>query len=200
MNNSTKRIIRLNGDLKRKYFFNADAAARTGGRGGEETRRFEVDNGKCLEPLKRRRSKRLVVVVVTVDDVDDVVVVVDVLLVLALKNSLSLFIRSIVINRKSKKSGDNVIFISFREKISISKFSFLDRREINRNLAAQLKAKMHFDDDDNKDDVGRANTTDAQRKENDDGKEEQQQNREQNDRCETTTLNHHDGLYLFLFQ
>ena len=76
----------------------------------------------------------------------------------------------------------------------------LDRREINRTLAAQLKAKMHFDDDVDVDDNDvRAKTTDAQRKENDDGKEEQQQNREQNDRCETTTLNHHDGTYFFRF-
>lgn len=83
-----------------------------------------------------------------------------------------------------------------------SNMNLKDRREINRNLVAQLKAKMHFDDDDvdnnNKiDDVGRANTTDAQRKENDDGKEEQQENREQNDRCETTTLNHHDDRDAF---
>jgi len=53
----------------------------------------------------------------------------------------------------------------------------LDRREINRNLAKQLKAKLNFDDNDA------------------DHSEEQQEQNEQFD-SSLTTNNHHGKCYL----
>lgn len=103
MNNSTNLMMRLNGDLKRKYFLSAEAVAVGGGAG-----RVDGGRGKNLEPLKRRRRRRLVVVVV---ELDEELVLVDVLLLLfAEKYPLS------SLNRKAKKSGAEVIFISFRRR------------------------------------------------------------------------------------